>query len=113
MALTHFLRKDRILEVYLNDAQFGRGLYGAEAAARHYFHQSAAHLTVRQAAELAATLPDPLGANPATRSRYFRRRAAKILRLLQAAARHAPIRHRRAAASSYRAAFAESAAHPL
>ncbi len=75
--------------------------------------QAGEDVNVRQAAELAATLPDPLGANPATRSRYFRRRAAKILRLLQATARHAPIHHRRAAASSYRAAFAESAAHPL
>ena len=88
IALTHYLRKDRILDIYLNDAQFGRGLYGAGAAARYYFHESAAHLTVRQAAELAATLPDPLGANPATRSRYFRERTAKILRLLRATALH-------------------------
>ena len=113
IALTHFLRKDRILEIYLNDAQFGRGLYGADAAARHYFHESAAHLTVRQAAELAATLPDPLGANPATRSRYFRERTAKILRLLRATARRAAGHDRHAASSSHRAAFAESAAHPL
>ncbi len=109
IALTHYLPKDRILEIYLNDAQFGRGLYGAGAAARYYFHESAARLTVRQAAELAATLPDPLGANPATRSRYFRERAAKILRLLRATA--GP--RRRGAPSPPKPAFAESAAHPL
>ncbi|WP_298137490.1 monofunctional biosynthetic peptidoglycan transglycosylase [Acidiferrobacter sp.] len=101
IALTHFLSKDRILEIYLNDAQFGRGLYGADAAAHYYFHEDAADLTVRQAAELAATLPDPIGANPATRSRYFRNRTAKILRLL------------RAGAAPGRPAFAENGAYPL
>jgi len=52
--------KERILEVYLNIVQFGRGIYGVEAAARHFFHESAAHLTRAQSALLAVVLPNPL-----------------------------------------------------
>jgi monofunctional glycosyltransferase len=52
--------KERILEVYLNVAQFGRGIYGVEAAARRFYHQPAARLTAGQAALLAAVLPNPL-----------------------------------------------------
>ncbi|MGH8269027.1 MAG: monofunctional biosynthetic peptidoglycan transglycosylase [Steroidobacteraceae bacterium] len=52
--------KERILEVYLNVAQFGRGTYGVEAAARRVYHEPAAHLSASQAALLAAVLPDPV-----------------------------------------------------
>ena len=52
--------KERILEVYLNVAQFGRGIYGVEAAARRFYHEPAARLTAAQAALLAAVLPDPI-----------------------------------------------------
>src|ERR1700722_856636 len=52
--------KERILEVYLNIVQFGRGIYGVEAAARHFFHESAARLTRPQSALLAVVLPNPL-----------------------------------------------------
>src|SRR5580693_2114631 len=52
--------KERILEVYLNIVQFGRGIYGVEAAARHFFHESAARLTREQSALLAVVLPNPL-----------------------------------------------------
>lgn len=52
--------KERILEVYLNVAQFGRGIYGVEAAARHFYHEPASRLTVSQAALLAAVLPNPV-----------------------------------------------------
>jgi monofunctional biosynthetic peptidoglycan transglycosylase len=52
--------KERILEVYLNIAQFGRGIYGVEAAARRFYHEPAARLTAGQAALLAAVLPDPV-----------------------------------------------------
>jgi monofunctional biosynthetic peptidoglycan transglycosylase len=52
--------KERILEVYLNIVQFGRGIYGVEAAARHYFFESAARLTRQQSALLAVVLPNPL-----------------------------------------------------
>ena len=59
------LEKDRILELYLNAAEWGPGVFGAEAAAWHYFGRSAADLTLFQAAALAATLPHPLRSNPA------------------------------------------------
>jgi monofunctional biosynthetic peptidoglycan transglycosylase len=52
--------KERILEVYLNVAQFGRGIYGVEAAARRFYHEPAARLNAPQAALLAAVLPDPV-----------------------------------------------------
>ena len=52
--------KERILEVYLNVAQFGRGIYGVEAASRHFYHEPAARLTAGQAALLAAVLPSPV-----------------------------------------------------
>jgi monofunctional biosynthetic peptidoglycan transglycosylase len=52
--------KERILETYLNIAQFGSGIYGVEAAARHFFHKPAARLTSGEAALLAAVLPNPI-----------------------------------------------------
>ena len=58
--INDFWSKQRILEVYLNIAQFGPGIYGVEAAAHRFFHISAAHLTRDQAALLASVLPDPL-----------------------------------------------------
>ena len=74
------LTKKRILELYLNVAEFGRGIYGVEAAARHYWGKSASRLTARQAIELAATLPAPVRHNPATRTRFFKNRVKKINR---------------------------------
>ena len=59
------LDKDRILALYLNVAEWGPGIFGAEAAARTYFDRSASSLTLDQAAALAATLPHPLTSNPA------------------------------------------------
>jgi monofunctional glycosyltransferase len=52
--------KRRVLEVYLNSVEFGPGIYGAEAAARHYFQRPAAELSVDQALRLAVILPAPL-----------------------------------------------------
>ncbi len=52
--------KERILETYLNIAQFGSGIYGVEAAAHHFFHKPAARLTSSEAALLAAVLPNPI-----------------------------------------------------
>lgn len=52
--------KERILEVYLNIAEFGRGVYGVEAAARRFFHKPAAQLSRAEAATLAAVLPNPI-----------------------------------------------------
>lgn len=70
--------KQRILEVYLNIAEFGPGLYGAEAAAQRYFNKPAADLTQREAALLTAVLPDPLDRSPARPSAYVARRAGLI-----------------------------------
>ncbi len=72
--------KDRILEVYLNVAEFGPGIYGAEAAARRYWGISAVSLTRPQAIELAATLPGPTTGNPARRSKAFLGRIERIER---------------------------------
>lgn len=72
------LSKRRILELYMNVAEFGRGIYGIEAAARYYFDRSAAELTVQQAIELAATLPAPVKHNPHTRTAFFLKRVQKI-----------------------------------
>jgi monofunctional biosynthetic peptidoglycan transglycosylase len=63
--LERTLSKQRILELYLNVVELGPGIYGAEAAARHYFHKSAGRLGRRQAARLAAALPAPDRLNPA------------------------------------------------
>ena len=78
-ALERELSKHRILEIYLNSAEFGRGIYGVEAAARAYWGVPAAQLTVAQAAELAATLPGPTKHNPNQRTKYFEKRSKKIL----------------------------------
>jgi monofunctional biosynthetic peptidoglycan transglycosylase len=80
LAMEHYLSKERIMEYYLNVAQFGRGLFGVEAAALHYWNIPAARLTRRQAIELAATLPSPGKANPAARSKAFLGRVNKISR---------------------------------
>ena len=58
------LPKDRILTLYLNIVELDRGVYGVEAAARHYYNTSAADLSRRQAASFAACLPDPLRRSP-------------------------------------------------
>ena len=71
------LSKERILEIYLNVVEWGKGVYGAEAAARRYFGVSAANLSKSQAATLAAMLPDPLHRSP--NSRVVQKLAAIIL----------------------------------
>ncbi len=70
--------KRRILEVYLNVAEFDRGVFGVEAAARRYFGKSAAELSAEQAARLAAVLPEPKGRDAANLSPWLMRRAAAI-----------------------------------
>jgi monofunctional biosynthetic peptidoglycan transglycosylase len=70
--------KRRILETYLNVVEWGPGTYGAEAAARRYFHKDAADLTPAEAARLAAILPDPLKWKAANPGPYVQRRSAKI-----------------------------------
>jgi monofunctional glycosyltransferase len=77
--LERFVTKDRILEIYLNIAELGPGIFGAEAAARTYFNRSAADLSREQAAALAATLPHPLTSNPAHRPARMQARQRLIL----------------------------------
>lgn len=62
--------KERILEIYLNVAEWGPGIFGAEAAAKHHYGTSAARLTRDQSARLAAILPSPLRRRPARMDRY-------------------------------------------
>jgi monofunctional biosynthetic peptidoglycan transglycosylase len=76
--------KQRILEMYLNIAQFGRGIYGAEAAAQNFFHKPAARLTQAEAARLAAVLPNPLQLRAERPSRYLQRRQLEIEQQMRA-----------------------------
>jgi monofunctional glycosyltransferase len=76
--------KRRILEMYLNIAEFGYGTYGAEAAAVRYFHKPAARLTRSDAALLAAVLPNPQQFLVSAPSRYIEQRRAWILDQMQA-----------------------------
>lgn len=69
--LEKHLTKKRIFEIYLNVAEFGPGIYGAEAASRHYFGRSAAGLSSRQAAQLAAGLPAPKSWHPGSKSKKY------------------------------------------
>jgi monofunctional biosynthetic peptidoglycan transglycosylase len=77
--LEHNLSKRRILELYLNVVQYGPDIYGAEAAARHYFGISAADLDREQAAELAASLPRPSTWHPGVSSRGYQKSVDRIL----------------------------------
>ncbi len=71
--------KQRILEVYLNVAEFGEGVFGIEAAAQEYFGVPAAKLTAQQAARLAAVLPDPKGRNAAKPGPFVRKRGGQVM----------------------------------
>ncbi len=75
--------KRRILEVYLNLAEFGPGVYGAEAASQRYFGKQAADLSQRQAALLAAVLPNPRRYSATAPSGYVRKRAEWIERQMR------------------------------
>ena len=72
------MSKERILEMYLNVVEFGRGVFGAEAAARHYFHTSAAGLNGSQAARLAVMLPNPRYYDKHRDTSYLARRTSII-----------------------------------
>jgi monofunctional biosynthetic peptidoglycan transglycosylase len=77
------LTKRRILEIYLNVAEWGDGVYGAEAAARYHFGVSAAALTPAQAARLAVMLPSPRSYPPGRDTVYLQGRTATILGRMQ------------------------------
>ena len=76
--LEKMLSKRRILEIYLNVIEWGNGIFGAEAASRHYFKTSAAQLSAPQAAKLAAMIPNPRFYDVHKNTRYLNRRAATI-----------------------------------
>ena len=76
--LESLMDKERIFEIYLNVAEWGEGVFGAEAAARHYFNVSAAGLNSEQAAQLAAMLPRPLYYERNRNSEFLQRYAATI-----------------------------------
>ena len=75
------LGKERILELYLNVAEWGDGIYGADAAARVWFRKPAAELLPEEAAILAAMLPAPRRRNPSHPTAHLRERAARVLDL--------------------------------
>jgi monofunctional glycosyltransferase len=72
------LPKRRILELYLNGIEWGEGLYGVEAASRHYYGKPSSDLTPREASRLAAVLPNPRRYNPAGNQRYVVNRSNLI-----------------------------------
>jgi len=82
-SMEHNLSKPRILEIYLNVAEFGPGVYGVEAASRYYWSIPASALSSEQAVQLAACLPSPKKHNPKTNTRTFQRRVATITRHLK------------------------------
>jgi len=79
LLLEHHLSKNRILELYLNVIEWGRGIFGIDAAARTYFGKAVGDLTLEDATRLAAVIPSPLVHRPDTDSRYVLRRKAIVL----------------------------------
>ncbi len=79
MALELVLSKQRILEIYLNSVEWGEGVFGAEAAAQHYFQKSAAKLSAYEAARLAVMLPQPKYFENALNKGYLHSRAQTIM----------------------------------
>ncbi len=77
------LSKKRILELYLNVVEWGDGIFGAEAASRHYFGKPASELSPREAARLAVVLPSPRKLDPAGSQRYVESRAEVIYSIMQ------------------------------
>jgi monofunctional biosynthetic peptidoglycan transglycosylase len=76
------LSKRRIIEIYLNVAEWGDGIFGIEAASRHYYGKAAGLLTAREAAALAVVLPGPLRYKPLGGSRYVESRTEAIYRIM-------------------------------
>lgn len=74
--------KERIMEVYLNSIEMGKGVYGAEAAAEHWYRTDAKDLTKSQAAGIAAILPNPRKYKATNSSSYIEKRKGKIVRVM-------------------------------
>jgi monofunctional glycosyltransferase len=84
-ALEKMVGKERIFEIYLNSVEWGEGVFGAEAASRHYFHKSAAQLTPYEAARLAVMLPRPKYFEKVPNSGYLASRASTIVARMRGA----------------------------
>lgn len=76
------LSKKRILELYLNVVEWGNGIFGAEAASRHYFGKSALSLSAIEAAKLAVVLPNPKRLSPVSDSAYIQKRSNLIYSIM-------------------------------
>ncbi len=77
------LTKRRILEIYLNIAEWGEGIFGIEAASRYYFGKSASSLSPWEASRLAAVLPNPLRYNPLSSNKYVENRSSLIYKIMK------------------------------
>jgi monofunctional biosynthetic peptidoglycan transglycosylase len=75
--------KERIMEVYLNSIEMGKGVYGIQAAAQHWYHKDAKDLSKYEAAGIAAILPNPRKYRATRSSSYIERRKGKIVRLMR------------------------------
>ncbi|MEO7391607.1 MAG: transglycosylase domain-containing protein [Ramlibacter sp.] len=84
-ALERMLSKERILEIYLNSVEWGEGVFGAEAAAQHYFRKSTGRLSTYEAARLAVMLPRPKYFEKLPHSGYLASRASTIVARMQGA----------------------------
>lgn len=82
--MERYLSKRRILEIYLNIIEMGKGVFGVEAAAKKYFNKSASELSRTEAAQMTAVIPSPLKHQPNVFSRYVERRTAIILARMSA-----------------------------
>jgi monofunctional biosynthetic peptidoglycan transglycosylase len=80
--LERALSKKRILELYLNLVEWGAGIFGAEAASRHYYGKPASDLSPQEAAHLAVVLPSPRRYNPLSGSKYIEERAREVLAIM-------------------------------
>jgi monofunctional glycosyltransferase len=89
-SLEQHLTKERILELYLNVVEWGQGVYGAEAAARHHFKKSSRHLTADEAAWLAAILPSPRRHDPIRKTTSLARRHDRILKWITRGSSQSP-----------------------
>jgi len=77
------LSKDRILEIYLNVIEFGRGIFGVEAASFHFFKKTVSQLSLQEIVRLVAVIPKPLRVSPFSKSKYLKWRINLILKKLK------------------------------
>lgn len=85
-----FWSKERIMEVYLNSIEMGDGVYGAQAAARHWYNKDAKNLSKQEAAGIAAILPNPRKFKASNSSGYINRRKSTIVKYINY---HGPLKY--------------------